>query len=171
MMLIARAPIWPALLTLAAVLSGCKKSGGNKDGVVQRPAPAPAAMFYDTFGEMWTCLESEENQSISGQVSFTQPAGLNRTDILHISLLKIDANNRAELVNTRCQNNLLTVPIHYQISYSDELIDTNARYMLSTVLFTLMDDETFLATYKPDGFLEVINNGVVTNANVMLKVP
>jgi uncharacterized lipoprotein YbaY len=154
---------------LVATLSACEKKGG-KDNFVETPAPKPTA-FYDAFGEMWTCIETEDSAAVSGQVSFSRPVSLARADVLHISLLEINDDSTLELIATRCMNNLLTIPIDYNITYNPELINPGSRYVLSSVLFTSIDGETFLASYRPDGFLEVINNDVVSKANITLKVP
>lgn len=153
----------------AAALIACEKKGGQGD-LVETPAPKPTA-FYDAFGEMWTCIETDESAAIIGQVGFEQPVGLSRADVLHISLLEIADDSTLELVATRCINNILKTPVDYEIRYNPELISADARYVLSTVLFTAIDGETFLASYKPDGFLEVINNGLVSKANISLQVP
>jgi uncharacterized lipoprotein YbaY len=157
------------LLMLALMLGACDKGGEN--GPTEFPAPKPPA-FHDAFGELWTCIESDDEGSVSGQVSFSRPVSLRRADVLHISLLKLSDDNELELVSTRCMNNLVRIPVDYTITYNPELIDPAARYVLSSTLFTLVDDgDTFLAAYRPDGFLEVINNGVFTNANISLRVP
>ena len=169
MVFLDRAPAWALLIAAIAVCSACKSSK-NKGGVVETPAPEPVA-FTDSFGEMWTCVEAEESGSVAGRVSFTRPVNLNRADLLHISLLKIDTEGQTELVATTCLNNMLNQPIPYQIAYNPELVDPAARYVLSSVLFSHLEGETFAAAYKPDGFLEVINNGLVSQANISLKVP
>jgi len=153
---------------LTVTLVACEKKGGGKD-LVEAPAPKPTA-FSDAFGETWTCIESEDSAEVTGQVSFNQPVSLSRADVLHISLLEIKEDSTLELVATRCMNNLLNIPVDYTITYNPELINPDSRYVLSSVLFTAVDGETFLASYRPDGFLEVINNGLVSKANISLKV-
>jgi uncharacterized lipoprotein YbaY len=159
------------LLTLIGILglSGCKNSSSKKNPTTfDKPATLPAA-FEDSFGETWTCINAEEANTISGTVRFTQPVAIWNADILHISLLEIRDNN-VSLVATHCLNNIGSQPIAYQLTYPGELIDASARYVLSTVFFTQLDG-TYVASYRPDGFLEVINNQVLTNANILLKVP
>jgi uncharacterized lipoprotein YbaY len=169
MRLLNSAPALLRVVLLAAALTACEKKGG-KDGPVEAPAAKPT-VFYDSFGEMWTCIESDDSAAVTGQVSFSRSVDLARADVLHISLLEIAADNSLELVATRCMNNLLAIPIEYTITYNPELINPDSRYVLSSVLFTSIDGETFLSSYKPDGFLEVINNGLVSRANISLKVP
>jgi uncharacterized lipoprotein YbaY len=159
------------LIFVAVVLAACDKH--NKKGdFIETPAEKPTG-FYDSFGELWTCIESEDAASITGKVNFTQPVSLNRDDLLHISLLKISSDDSIEPIATRCMNNLLGLPIEYSITYNPELIDSEARYVLSSVLFISVEGETFLAAYEPDGFLEVIKNGVVkaADADLFLIVP
>lgn len=157
------------LTLIATALAACDQNS-NKGEFIETAAEKPGA-FYDSFGELWTCIESDDAGAVTGQVNFTRPVSLNRADLLHIRLLKISADNAVELLATRCMNNLLSLPIDYGIAYNPELIDPEARYVLSSTLFIPVAGETFLAAYQPDGFLEVINNGVVSAANISLVVP
>lgn len=169
MRLLSSAPRVLLIFCLTAALAACEKKGG-KSGPAEPPAPKPTA-FYDTSGEMWTCVETDESASVTGQVNFSRQISLSRADVLHISLLEITGEDQLELVSTLCMNNLLSTPVPYQINYNPELINPDSRYVLSSVFFTAIDGTTFLASYRPDGFLEVINNGVVDKANISLKVP
>lgn len=151
-------------------LSGCKNSSSKKNPTTfDKPATLPAA-FEDSFGETWTCINADESKSVSGSVSFTRPIEIWNADILHISLLEMRDGGEVSLVATQCLNNIETQPVAYQLSYNEELIDPNARYMLSTVFFTQFEG-AYVASYRPDGFVEVINNKVMANANIILKVP
>jgi uncharacterized lipoprotein YbaY len=169
--MIRRLPI--VLLTLIAVLgvTGCKNSSKKNPTTFDKPATLPAA-FEDSFGETWTCINAEEPETLSGTVSFTRPIGIWNADILHISLLELQ-NDGADisLVATHCLNNIENQPITYQLAYNGELIDSSARYVLSTVFFTRLEEGTYVASYRPDGLLEVINNNVFEEADIILKVP
>lgn len=160
-----------ALLALIGVLgiSGCKNSSKKTPTTFDKPATLPAA-FEDSFGETWTCINADETSTVSGTARFTGLVDIWNADILHISLLEL-GDNDIRLLATQCINNIGGPPIPFQIAYSDELIDPNARYVLSAVFFTRLDDGTYVASYRPDGFLEVINNGVKTKADLILKVP
>lgn len=162
------------LLVLIAALgvSGCKNSSSKKNSTTfDKPATLPVA-FEDSFGETWTCINADEPEVISGTVSFTRPVGIWNADILHISLLEIQNDgDEVSLVATHCLNNIGSQPIAYQLNYNGELIDPAARYVLSTVFFTRLEEGTYVASYRPDGFLEVINNKVFEEADIILKVP
>lgn len=160
------------LLTLISLfgLNGCKNSSRDKNPTTfEKPATLPAA-FEDSFGETWTCINAEEDNMLSGKVNFGGDIGTRNTDILHISLLELGEDGDIQLVATQCINNIQRQPIFYQLAYNDTLINPQARYVLSSVYFIRLEDKTYMAAYRPDGFLEVINNGVVSNADVILNV-
>lgn len=160
------------LLAAVAGTGGCKNSSNkNKNnGTPDLPAKLPLA-FEDSFGETWTCLNADEDDQVSGKVSLTRPVGNRNADILHISLLEIRANGSVSLVANGCINNIQSWPVNYQLGYNHELIDPAARYMLSAVFFIRLPEGTYMAAYRPDGFLEVINNKLVEKADLFLKVP
>lgn len=158
------------LLALIAGSGGCKNGSGKKNPItLDKPATLPL-VFEDSFGETWTCINADESSSISGTVNFTRYVDIWNADILHISLLEIRDNTKVTLIATHCLNNIASQPIPYQLAYNSDLIDPDARYVLSTVFFSHLDG-TYIASYRPDGFLEVINNKVLTNANIILKAP
>lgn len=159
-----------ALITLWGI-SGCKNSSSKKKAdTFDKPAVLPAA-FEDSSGEMWTCIETDDTSILSGIVSFSKPVELRNADILHISLLEIKNSGEINLIATRCLNNIGSPPVAYQLAYNADIVETSPRYVLSAVFFTHLDDDTYVATYRPDGFLEVISNDLTKAANLILKVP
>jgi uncharacterized lipoprotein YbaY len=147
---------------------GCEKKTGNNN-IFESSVSLPAS-FSDAAGDIWTCNAKQGQNNLTGEVSFNKSINHQRDDILHLSLVKLEGN-QASLVNTFCINNITSAPINFTFSYDSNKIDGAAQYILSVSYFIKMPDQVFLQAYQPQGFTEIINNGITDKIAIKLYVP
>lgn len=145
-------------------LMGCDDGGSS--GGIERSVPLPAE-FTDTHGGVWSCSQQTGEDALSGQAILNFSGSLNRSDILHLSLLA-ETDGQLALLSAVCRNNLTTREVDFTVNYDDGLVSEQSRYFLAANYFQQNSTEAYQLALAPDGLTEVIQNEVTDRIEITL---
>ena len=138
----------------------CACEGNDSGKAALQPVAELPEEFVDTLGTTWLCPNEDFANHVTGAVHFDEHPQLQRTDILHLALLQ-QLDEQFTVISSVCINNILSAPIAFSVAYDESLLSSGARYFISANYFSqVTDGNLYHATHKPNGYTEVISNGI-----------